>query len=215
MAFGDFCFDPTGNLLNVLKSDTFAYYITCSGTSPFASLESSLNSYVATLGTLISSLYSSGDISATCLNSLTNIQVQMTNNVNSLANLVFGCQFVNNLYNTVVLQGLCTYTFSGLYNLWVLQFIIAIALFFIISFAKVVYHSYVHAEDGSIITAVVFKRMKAERMKDVGINEVGGHDVEASRRPEGEGAFAKSEIELSTSALADETKSPLATSSFP
>ena len=160
MAFGDFCFDPSNNLLKVMQSDTFAYYVTCTGTNPFASLEESLNSYVTTLGTYISTAYTNSFITATCSNSLTYVQSQMSTNVKSLTGLVFGCESVNDIYTTVVLEGLCTYAFSGLYNLWVLQFIIAIALYVIISIAMVVYHSYVYADDGTQITPAIVANMR-------------------------------------------------------
>lgn len=147
MFLSDFCIDPSGNLTNILTSPVFAYYITCTGTNPFGNSLNTIASDIASIQPQLDSIYSTGIISQTCYNSLSSVETLMNSNFASLNSLATGCQSINSIYTDIVLNALCTYGFSGVYNLWILQFIIAIALYFIMSFANSVYHTYVFVGD--------------------------------------------------------------------
>ena len=146
MLIGDFCMDPTGNIQRLIPTQDFNFYLTCVPPNPLGGSVSDVQDSVSSLK---ADLYSAFNVtgSSACGAAVMPLLDGISNNLNDvMVTNVLECNKLNDVYSDIVQDALCSYGFSGLYNMWIMQFAIAAALYFIMSFASVVYHSYVYAD---------------------------------------------------------------------
>lgn len=140
----DLCMDPSG-LLQSLFSDDIAdivsYYTTCSGDNPLHDYVQSLNTYSAELETQLETLNVPYISSSQCYALLTSNYSSLASSVNSLGDLT-DCSRTNSIYRDAVLSGLCGNGFTGLYNFWIVMYILAAFLFAGLCLSNLVYAHY-------------------------------------------------------------------------
>lgn len=143
MLLADFCIDPSANILNILTSSTFNYYLTCTGSNPFASSFSTLSSSLDSMETQLTSAFSAGAMTQSCYDSLLQTETDISSQNSALSALIGDCTAVNKAYDNIVLQAVCTSGFSAIFLCWIFQFVIAVLLYLVMAFADVVFHTYV------------------------------------------------------------------------
>jgi hypothetical protein len=174
MFMGDFCMNPTQNILDVISSQAFSYYLTCTGDNPFANSFQSINASTVALTQSINALTV---VSPSC----SALQAPYTSDMNAqVANMfepINDCTYINNIYNSFVLQSFCNAGYAGLFNLWILQFCIAILLYFLMSFANAVYQSYVYVDDNADEPLTLKSFEELENVHNVTLNSLQLTDV--------------------------------------
>jgi len=134
--------DPNSKILNLFSgqlAETLAYYITCEGFNPFDDniqmMRSGLNSALVILQQY------DQYIDTDCASMITSNSTAISNDINNLAQLTY-CDPINEIYSTAVLKGVCTHGFSGLYNFWLVMFLVAAFMYVLICLANIVYAHY-------------------------------------------------------------------------
>lgn len=144
---GDFCMDPTGNVLSLLPSgtlhDTVQYYSTCTGTNTFSD---PINQATQNANHIINQIKSSPaynqNNNPACmsnLNSALNATSDVVVHVNNVLQEVSSCMLLAPVWDGIVNQSLCGNLFSGFYIIWNSQFVTAGGLFFSCCVAAVLY----------------------------------------------------------------------------
>jgi len=87
---------------------------------------------VQDLQVVIDYCYDNSIITTSCYKAVTDIHSQFSSDISSLTNIIKDCTAVSRIFDEIVLEALCTSGFSGIYHLWVYQFVIAIALFLLV-----------------------------------------------------------------------------------
>jgi len=147
MFLSDFCFDPTGNLLrlaNVGNSTALTFYLTCDGASPIGDKAASVLNITTELSNLINvaniTMATPGCTRTSIFAPIVDMAKQISGEV---IQPLTKCNEINTVYTNIVLDSLCTHGFSGLYNMWLIQFVVAVLLYCIMCFGDAVYHTYV------------------------------------------------------------------------
>jgi hypothetical protein len=140
MFFGDFCMDPIGSITAFLPgsaSKTMRYFAECKGTSPMGdnsdAIEDALTS-ITGFQTLIIAVENSGLGGVhTCSDSMNDPILQIQNGIDAL-NVALTCKPVQETYDTLINQAMCTSGFSGLYQLWGDLYFMALFFFLFMCF---------------------------------------------------------------------------------
>ena len=145
MLLGDFCMDPSGHILALTNDNNIAkFYMTCAGDSPVKSVTDNILSKINDVQDELLIALTDPSVQSTCAQSLTTTMTHMSNTLeDDLLAPIVECKSLNQIYTDFVLDALCTSCASSMYNMWVLQFVIGLLLYFLICFADAVYHTYV------------------------------------------------------------------------
>lgn len=162
---GDFCMDPSGNIIDMVTETTNStefkelldYYLNCIGTSPIGS---DLDSGIDSLNQIIDSIDSNstyitgsgfaGNDQTACTSGIDTIKDNSQSSLTTLQSLLdfFGCSTVNNAWDQIVNQGLCTSGFSGFYALWISLYLVSLCLFFIMCVSAILFKQYEYRVEG-------------------------------------------------------------------
>lgn len=166
---GDFCMDPSGNVIDLVTETTnntdfknlLNYYLNCIGTSPIGSdLDDgilALNYVIGNITTNDAYIGNGGNDDTLCRTEMDSIKAQSQQSLTTLQSLLdfFGCSAVNNAWSQIVNEGLCTKGYSGFYALWISLYLVSFCLFFLMCVAAILFKQYEyqvegHNEDGEI-----------------------------------------------------------------
>lgn len=144
MGLADFCMDPTGNILAALSNDNVksvvGYYTSCEGSSPIDEpLTQAMDSIVLVNSSLT---YLSGPDSA-CYGDA-NVMGMQTNVVTIHSALVditvhTACSTIQSHLAAVIEDGMCSYSYFGVFLIWIGQFATLFFLFLLTFVVSVLY----------------------------------------------------------------------------
>lgn len=138
MLLADLCIDPNGNLNKLFSGDiatAISYYATCAGSNPF---QVYIDNILNALNTVRESSMVSDSQCATFIHSN---YTAIYNDTGVLTNLI-SCDFPHRIYSSAVLDGVCTNGFAGIYDIWVIIYLVAAFLFVILCLGNLVYAHY-------------------------------------------------------------------------
>eukprot|EP00597_Dinobryon_sp_UTEXLB2267_P005095 CAMPEP_0170070702 /NCGR_PEP_ID=MMETSP0019_2-20121128/8891_1 /TAXON_ID=98059 /ORGANISM="Dinobryon sp., Strain UTEXLB2267" /LENGTH=299 /DNA_ID=CAMNT_0010279039 /DNA_START=495 /DNA_END=1394 /DNA_ORIENTATION=+ len=138
----DICMDPNNKILNLFSgqlAETLAYYITCEGSNPLDDDIQKLRSGLNNSQTILHQYKQY--INTNCASMITSNFTAINNDVNNLAQLTY-CDSINEIYSTAILKGVCTDGFAGLYNFWLVTFLVAAFMYVLMCLANIIYAHY-------------------------------------------------------------------------
>lgn len=147
MLLADLCFDPQGNLSKFFSGSTasaISYYAYCADNKNynfFNPFQSYIDIIFSTLNTLLQSYAGRSGISSQCTTQLKSNYTAIYNDTKAINNLI-SCDFPHRIYSSAVLDGVCTNGFAGIYDIWVIIYILAAFLFAILCLGNLVYAHY-------------------------------------------------------------------------
>lgn len=138
MLLADLCIDPNGNLNKLFTGNyasAIAYYATCAGSNPF---QVHIDDILFALNTVRQSSMVSN---SQCVALLHSNYTAIYNDTRALTNLI-SCDYPHRIYSSAVLDGICTDGFAGIYDIWVVIYLVAAILFAILCLGNLVYSHY-------------------------------------------------------------------------
>lgn len=146
MLLADLCFDPQGNLSKLFSgstASTISYYAYCTDKNNnfYNPFQSYINEIFSALDTMQQSYAGRSGISSQCVTQLKSNYTAIYNDTQAINNLI-SCDFPHRIYSSAVLDGVCTNGFAGIYDIWVIIYILAAFLFAILCLGNLVYAHY-------------------------------------------------------------------------
>ena len=206
MLFGDFCMNPADNIINLLPDGSYignitAYYTKCVGENPIndtlADVLKKFTDVNETFNNITSQSSTFNQSYPDCLPDLNDITSNIKIIIENLDLLgeQIECGPLYSAWNNIVNIGLCSNGFSGLFILWICQFVTSGMLFIVMCIASVMflqYHPPIAAMEGE---AVAYK--EAEYLDDApGAIEEGNKDF--YEEPAGEQYHHDHDVEMVT-----------------
>lgn len=160
MLVGDYCMDPTGNILNLVNDAVLDYYLICKGDNPYAIF---VDPVTEVLNSLQTSITQSTAKLPDCPDLLSSYFSDIDMRLISLVDTMTGCSAFNDAYKSFVYDAMCTSGFNALYTLWATQLSIAVILYFVMALSNAVYQSYVYVDKdtGIPLTLDELNKMKS------------------------------------------------------
>ena len=204
MLFGDFCMHPADNIISLLPegivSNITAFYTKCDGESPINDTLTDVKNEFSKVKEKFDNITSESGFNQlypNCKPDLDDITSNITviiDNILSLGKQI-DCGPLQLAWHKFVNIGLCTNGFTGLFILWVCQFVTSGMLFIVMCIASVMflqYHPPIAAMEGE---AVAYK--EAEYLDDApGAFEEGNKDF--YEEPAGEQYHHDHDVEMVT-----------------
>lgn len=140
---GDFCMDPNNNFIQLFHGNlarVVSFYVFCSGsTNPLQREVDLMESVLADAERVL--LQTKSDIAPQCYDAMQSNYSSIASNISSLAALL-PCPSLNHIYSDMVLGGVCSNGATGLYNIWLLVFLLTAFLFVVLCLGNLIYAHY-------------------------------------------------------------------------
>eukprot|EP01036_Dinobryon_divergens_P024965 gene24965-33464_t len=140
---GDFCMDPNNNFIQLFHGNlarVVSFYVFCSGSTNLLQREVKLmESVLADAERVL--LQAKPTIAPQCYDAMQSNYSSIASNISSLAALL-PCPNLNHIYSDMVLGGVCSTGATGLYNIWLLVFLLAAFLFVVLCLGNLIYAHY-------------------------------------------------------------------------
>ena len=137
---GDFCMAPSTNFVQLFKGNlarVVSFYVFCSGDyNPLQREVDLMESVIADAERVL--LKAKPSISPQCYDAVQSNYSAIASNISSLAALL-PCPSLNRIYSDMVLVGVCSNGATGLYNIWILVFLLAAVLFVGLCLGNLIY----------------------------------------------------------------------------
>eukprot|EP00602_Paraphysomonas_sp_CaronLab_P000772 CAMPEP_0185030532 /NCGR_PEP_ID=MMETSP1103-20130426/17526_1 /TAXON_ID=36769 /ORGANISM="Paraphysomonas bandaiensis, Strain Caron Lab Isolate" /LENGTH=400 /DNA_ID=CAMNT_0027565707 /DNA_START=562 /DNA_END=1764 /DNA_ORIENTATION=- len=145
MAVSDFCYHPAESIFTLTPSgyieDVARYYTLCSGRDPLERPMDDARTYAENINKTLDQMQRYDDISTACYNQIEDILPHVSDTFSEIVNVLeyAQCQYLHEVWVTVVNDGFCGDTFSGFYILWTCQFAIVACLYVVMVLSAVLY----------------------------------------------------------------------------
>lgn len=144
-AYADFCMDPTGNIGNMTGSqgskDMINYFAKCTGTDPFTDPISQAQDGITQYGDAL------GNAKPLCDNN--NSESPVISNAQAATDAIvvnftgikteLDCEALSKIYQGFIQEGVCRYSFGGLFKVWACAFAASVACFFVMWTASIMW----------------------------------------------------------------------------